>query len=61
MSMGLGPVYIDISLEPGFNQKEAEEVLADLQRQLPLLESGSDTRMIVSMIIGALDGQIKHR
>jgi hypothetical protein len=57
--MSLGPVSIQVSLEEGSDRQEALEVLADLRKQITSLEKGSDTRMLIAMIIGSLGGLIE--
>ena len=58
MSMSLGPLEIAVQFAPE-DVEEVKEMLDSLQADAKQLPPGSDARMILWMIIGDLEGQIR--
>lgn len=56
--MSLGPLEIAVQFTPE-NVEEVKEILDSLRTDAQSLPPGSDSRMILHMIIGNLEGEIR--
>ena len=56
--MSLGPLEIAVQFAPE-NVEDVKEILDSLRADFQLLPPGSDSRMILNMIIGNLEGEIR--
>lgn len=57
MSMSLGPLKIDLDLEP-LDKVQGQEILDNLREEAQKLTQGSDARILLHMISGYLAGRL---